>query len=339
MKIKPILLPGAAVLLLFVFFLSGVFSCKHEPADLSGFPEICFERDVLPIFQTSCALSGCHNGSGGGESHYDFSNYQGILEAVQPGKPESSPAYTSLTAIWSENLMPPSQPISETNRTIIRLWILQGAMNTTCADTSGSTTDTSSNTAYVNPRACFQRDIFPVLQSSCGIAGCHDGTGEENEFLATSYNTIMTAVRPRQPNESKLYRVITTGGGEDKMPPYPYDPLTSAQIDSIYNWISYGAPNEDCGFVCDTISEVTFAGTIWPLIETNCKGCHSGTSPSGNTSLASFSDVSAVATSGTLLGALNGTPPNVQMPPSGPLQDCQIRQVQMWIENGALNNK
>ncbi len=318
MKRKSRILPAAVILSGFATIFLGIFSCKHDVADLSAFPTICFERDVLPIFQTSCALSGCHDGQGGGESHYVFTDYPGIMEAVTPGKPESSRAYTSLTRIWGEGLMPPKQPISQDNRTLIRMWILQGAQETTCPDTTSPPDTTTITPPYVNPRACFQRDIFPVLQSGCGLAGCHDGTSGENEFLVTSYNNIMRSVVPGDPGRSRLYRVITNGGGEDRMPPFPYDPLTTAQIDSIFSWISYGAPNEDCGQSCDTTSVITFSGVILPLIETNCRGCHSGASPSGNTSLTNYSDISAAANSGILTGALRGTPPNIQMPPFQP---------------------
>ncbi len=337
MKIKPIVFPGVVIVMLAGFLLTGVFSCRHDTGDLSGFTEVCFERDVLPIFQTSCGLSGCHQ-KGGGESNYILTNYQGILNGVTPGKPESSPAYTALSAIWSEGMMPPDQPLSLNNRTIIRLWIEQGALNTTCPDT---TTKNPNDTIaqYVNPRACFQRDIFPVLQSNCSISGCHDGTGEGSEYLFTSYTTIMKSVRPGDPTQSKLYRVITTGGGEDKMPPYPHDPLTTAQIDSIYNWIGYGATDENCGVMCDTTITITYADVVWPMIETNCKGCHSGSSPSGSTLLTSYNEVSTLALSGKLAGVLRGTGLNVQMPPSGSLPDCQIRQIEIWTENGAQNNK
>ncbi len=340
MKRKTGKLSAVLVFMAMAAMFSGVFSCKHDPADLSGFQTVCFERDVLPIFQTGCALSGCHDAQGGGESHYRFTDYQGILEAVDPGKPESSPAYTSLTAIWSENFMPPDQPLSLNNRTLIRLWILQGALETTCADTTAPLdTITPPPPPYVNPRACFQRDIFPVLQSSCGLAGCHDGSTGENEFLATSYTTIMHSVQPGKPASSKLYRVITTSGDEDRMPPYPYSALTRAQIDSIYNWIGYGAPDEDCGESCDTTGTITFTGNIWPLVQTWCLGCHSGTYPSGNTLLTNYSQISAAAGSGLLSGALRGISPNVQMPPSGPLSECQIRQVEIWAADGAQNTR
>ena len=120
--------------------LIGVFSCRHDSNQIDFLQEVCFETDILPIFQTSCAISGCH--SQGGES-YSFTSYQGIMDAVTPGDPAKSPAYISLTKIWSvEGMMPPSQPLSEYNRTLIRVWIQQGAKNTACK--SGFAAGTSS---------------------------------------------------------------------------------------------------------------------------------------------------------------------------------------------------
>jgi hypothetical protein len=121
------------------------------------------------------------------------------------------------------------------------------------------------------------------------------------------------------------------------MPPSGSSQLTLAEIDSIGKWISYGALNETCGEACDTINPVTFSGTIWPVIQTTCTGCHSGASPSGNILLGSYSNVSAVASNGVLINSLKGNGV-IKMPPSGSLSVCKIRQFEIWIKNGYLNN-
>ncbi len=314
-----------------VMLFSGIPACTHESDMLDDFDEICFEREVLPIFQSNCSRTGCHDG-GGGESRYVFTTYQGILEAVKPGDPSGSPAYTSLTNIWGEGMMPPDQPLSQENRTLIRLWIQQGARYTTCPDTSGQG-------SYVNPRACFDRDILPVLLSSCAISNCHDNVTAAEGYRFTSYANTLQAVTAGYPLSSELYEKLVESDPSERMPPPPYSPLPDYQIDSIYSWISYGAPNEACGEFCDTLGAITFSGVIWPLIETNCRGCHSGTTPSGGISLSSYGELVAVANTGQLLGALKGTLPYIQMPPSGPLSDCRIRQVDLWIQDGAPNNK
>jgi hypothetical protein len=110
--------------------ISWITSCKHE-ADISNLPEMCFERDVLPIFSNNCAISGCHNGSGG--EQMALTNYSQIRNTVVPYNPDKSQSYKAITSTWGEGQMPPGQPISQEKRTIIRLWIEQGANETTCA--------------------------------------------------------------------------------------------------------------------------------------------------------------------------------------------------------------
>jgi hypothetical protein len=316
-----------------VFVIALVYSCKHEPYETSDFPEICFEKEVLPIFQNSCGLSGCHDESTAKEG-YVLTNYNSILKAIMPGEPEKSPAYTSLTA-RGEDRMPPDNVLPLQSRQTIRLWIEQGAQNTTCTDT-GNNGGNNGNGGV--GRACFERDILPVLLSSCGISGCHDNITKADGYSLTDYNGTLAAVIPGDPQESELFEKITEDSPSDRMPPPGYDPLPQQHIDSIYNWILYGALNEDCGESCDTISEITFSAVVWPILELNCRGCHSGNNPSGSVYLTDYSTVSFVASSGLLNSVLRGTNEKPIMPPSGSLPECNIRQIELWIENGYQNN-
>jgi hypothetical protein len=307
---------------------SWITSCVHN-ALIDDIPEICFERDVLPIFQNNCAISGCHDGSG--ESDLHLTSYVPISHAVEPGKPYSSPVYKAIITTSGENIMPPDQPLSLENRTIIRLWIEQGALLTICQDTTGQ------GSGYVNPLACFSRDILPVLVSRCASTGCHDATTHQENYIFSSYSTTMTAVSSGNPDESKLYEVIKFATGENKMPPSGNPQLTFAEIDSIRAWISYGAKNQYCGEVCDTINPVTFSGTIWPVMQTSCTGCHSGASPSGSLTLTNYDNIAAAASNGSLLNSLKGNGVT-KMPLGGSFSACRIRQFEIWINNGHLNN-
>lgn len=304
-------------------------ACTHS-ADITDLPEVCFEKDVLPVFQNSCAITGCHDGHG--ESGLMLNNYLDISHAVNPGRPFESEVYKAMIATSGENRMPPDQPLSLENRTIIRVWIEQGALLTICPDAGGNGGD-----PYVNPRACFTRDILPVLVSRCASIGCHDAVTHTEGYIFTSYSTAMAAVVPGNPGGSKLYEVITKPLGEDRMPPAGSAQLTLAEIDSIRKWISYGALNENCGEVCDTINPVTFSGTIWPVIQTSCLGCHSGTSPSGNVNLGSYASVSVPAGNGQLIKSLRGAGVP-RMPPAGTFSLCRIRQFEIWVSNGFPNN-
>jgi hypothetical protein len=130
MKPEKIWISGILLTSIIWLILITVFSCRHDSIQLDELGEVCFESDILPIFQTSCAISGCH--VQGGES-YVFDTYENIRKAISPGEPDKSEAYKALSKIWSiEGMMPPSQPLSEYNRTLIRVWIQQGARNTTC---------------------------------------------------------------------------------------------------------------------------------------------------------------------------------------------------------------
>jgi hypothetical protein len=325
------------LLILFTLF-SWFSSCTHV-AEIANIPEVCFTGDVLPIFTTNCAIPGCHDG-GGRESRLALNSYTDIIQNVTPGNPDASRLYQTIIAKWG-NRMPPSQPLSMENRTKIRVWIEQGATLTICTDTTGTGVNGGNNgigsgNTYV-ARACFTRDILPVIESRCASTGCHDATTHRQGYNYTTYTNIMSSVSPGKPASSRLYTVINAAGGESKMPPASSPQLTTAEIDSIGKWIGYGALNETCGEVCDTINPVTFSGTIWPIIQSTCTGCHSGNSPSGNILLASYNNVAAVASNGSLMNSLKGTGVP-QMPLSGSFSACRIRQFDIWIKNGSLND-
>lgn len=131
--------------IIFFTIISWVTSCTHLN-DLTDLPEVCFEGDILPIFANSCAISGCHDGQG--ESDLRFNNYLDISHAVVPGDPYSSKAYKAIIATFGENKMPPDQPLSLDNRTLIRIWIEQGAKLTTCPQ---STSNNNTNKAQAGP--------------------------------------------------------------------------------------------------------------------------------------------------------------------------------------------
>lgn len=338
-KIKNVVLAGVTGVFLISLFATGLNSCMHESEIIDDIPEICFEAEILPIFKNSCALSGCHDEIAA-EEDYIFSNYENIVKAVVPGEANNSEAYLSMIDFRSDDLMPPNQPLSLENRSLIRIWIDQGAKNTTCPDTSTHPIDTTLNpqdtATWVNPRACFDRDILPILQASCAFSGCHDAVTAAGERVYIDYAGTLKGVRPGDPEESNLYQKLVESNADDIMPPSPYDPLPQAQIDSIYNWILYGALDEYCGVACDTTA-VTYSGIIWPIIELSCASCHRGGSPSGGVSLTNYSEVAATASNGILLKVLSGNGASL-MPPGGALSDCKISQVEKWITNGFPND-
>lgn len=333
MKIDKVYFFLAVVTIASAYF--WVSSCRHDPGIPAGTPEICFDREVLPIFQNNCAMTGCHGGSG--RSRMNLTTFDGIAGEVSAFNPDQSRLYLAIIG-RGEGLMPPRNPLTIESRTIIRLWILQGATHTTCPDTTGKGGGDTGAT-----RACFTRDILPILVSNCAMAGCHDAITHKEGYNFSTYAGTMSTVTAGNYSSSRLYQSITGTGGDRKgemegiMPPPPASPLSQAAIDSIKAWITYGALNEICFQGCDTINPVTFSGIIWPFMQTTCTGCHSGTSPSGNISLTSYANVQTVANNGQLMNALKGNGVPV-MPPSGSLSTCRLRQFELWVNAGALNN-
>jgi hypothetical protein len=306
-------------------------SCTSDPSDIGSLREVCFDAEVLPIFQTGCAVSGCHDATAA--DGYRLDSYASIMKGIQPFDAFASTIYRPIIST-GEDRMPPEVPLTLEERMLIRVWIDQGAARTVCGDSVP--TDTTGGNPWSNPHVCFERDILPVMQSSCGITGCHDPFTMVEEYNFTTYAGILEGLNPGNPNSSKIYESITEDEPSDIMPPPPYDPLTQAQIDSIYNWILAGAPNEPCGESCDTVS-VTFNTHLEPLMVASCKGCHSGTSPQGGVRLESYNDLVASVNSGAVPAVLTASSGYSLMPPYGQLSECEIRTFEIWIENGMPN--
>ncbi len=124
-------LAGGLFLFVVIFTTTGILpSCKHESLNLAQFDTVCFERDILPVFQNGCATTGCHGGSGG--RGMQLNTYAGIAREVTPGSPATSRAYQMIVSQILQP-MPPSHALAESDRIKIRIWIEQGAKNTTCS--------------------------------------------------------------------------------------------------------------------------------------------------------------------------------------------------------------
>lgn len=120
-------------LLILLFSIGPLSSCSHPSEGVDKIPPICFDTQVLPILQSNCTMEGCHGGGSQGRG-ITFSDYASVLKEVTPYDSKNSRIYTAITSRWS-NVMPPSTypPLSVDQRTIIDVWIQQGAKrDTTC---------------------------------------------------------------------------------------------------------------------------------------------------------------------------------------------------------------
>lgn len=317
------------ILSLTVIIVSSLFiaiSCRHEGIPADQMEPVCFNQQVLPIFQNSCATSGCHNAQGG-ESGYVFTDYSNIMKAITPGNASKSKAYKAITS--SFQLMPPHNPLPMDKRILIRVWIDQGAKETNC-DTQANNPDTKAGNLW----ACYERDIQPIFNNSCAVSGCHNSVSHKEGIDLSSYAKAFAAIKPGNPEQSKIYKAITKSpNSEDFMPRKPYGALSQASIDSIYSWIKRGGLYEECASVCDTTGNITYASHIKPIIDRTCVSCHGAGNPSGGIKLLTKTDVQAAAVSGKLLAAIQRKG-KIVMPPSSPLEVCQVREFELWINQG-----
>ncbi len=338
-----------AAICIFLMEAFAFYSCTHDPVFINEMDTICFEKQILPVLQNSCGISGCHDAATAAEG-FTASGYESIIQIVSPGDVHASKLYQVITDIWSENMMPPDRPLTLEQRTAIHLWIAQGAQNTTCSEPSPDTTGNGNNGGIVLPKdtTCFVQDILPIFSSSCAISGCHDAATHEDGFTLTSYATITSnpeSIVPYNPGESKIYKVVTENESNDRMPPPPLSALSSEQIEKLRKWILEGALNSDCPeSTCDTTGTIEFSGQVWPVIQADCVGCHNSTLASGNVNLDGYDGIKTYADlqiNGTpvLVGTIRKLSGFVPMPPNeSRVSDCNARQIELWIEQGKLNN-
>lgn len=208
-------------------------SCKHEPAlpPLSNTPiqkgdcvsgKVYFVNDILPIFQSKCAIPGCHSSNGADGVLLD--TYVNIMTTaeIKPYKPNSGDLMEVLTDN-GDNRMPPApySPLSANEISLIQTWISEGAVNDVC-------TQTFCDTANVR----FSTTVFPIIQQNC--LGCHGSVNTQGGVLLTDYINITQLI----PNNT-LANTITGAG---KLMP-PSGKMSDCSVESILKWINSGYPN------------------------------------------------------------------------------------------------
>ncbi len=214
---------------IYFLFLNG---CSHEPLNPNNnkndslvFETNCdpdtvyFQNEILPMLQSTCALSGCHNSA----SHREgvvLETYSDIMHYVTPGKPNASNLYFSIRYD-----MPPSKDdrLDSDQRKLIADWIDQGALNNKCE----SGCDTSNYT--------FIDQIQPILNKYC--IGCHGNSGGEKGVILVGYDNVILEV-----DNGKLENAIQGKNGVQLMP--PGNSMPTCEIDLIKNWIKHGAKND-----------------------------------------------------------------------------------------------
>jgi hypothetical protein len=87
---------------------------------------------------------------------------------------------------------------------------------------------------------------------------------------------------------------------------------------------------------CDT-TNVTYSGTIVPILNNNCLGCHSAAATGGSILLTTYAEV--LASAPRITGSIKQLSGYSAMPKGGgKISSCSISQWDIWVRKGMLNN-
>lgn len=219
---------GAIVLL--SFLNTG---CKHKPIiepeppiPIPCSPDtVFFERDILPILISNCALSGCHSDSDP-QDGVNLTSYNRVMATadIKPGKADGD-LWEAINETKPDEIMPPPPrtPLTTEQKELIRKWMLQGAKNYICED----------ETNCVTVDMSFNNDIRPILQTYC--IGCHGPVNPGGGYNFSNFSGVSVVV-----NNNKLLGSIRREVGFSPMP-QGGAPLPQCSIDKITAWIAQGA--------------------------------------------------------------------------------------------------
>jgi hypothetical protein len=199
--------------------------------------------------------------------------------------------------------------------------------------TDTTATRNGNNNQTKNDSVCFNTQILPLIINNCATTGCHDATSRVEGLNLTNYTAIRKMVNPITMKGSLL--TVTQSTGRNRMPPAPMAPMDTTAINLIKKWMGQGALNRVCtDSPCDS-SNVTYRAKISTLIHTNCKGCHQSSNAGGGVNLENYNLVKTSIQSGKFMCTIYQNSGCSPMPKGGlKLSKCDIRLIEIWIENG-----
>ncbi len=214
-----------------LFLWVSLCGCTHHPVMAPTVSDtttpVSFSYQVLPIIESSCGVTTCHD-AGTHQAGLTLSSYEAIRALVQPGDTTGSLLYERITASDTALRMPkePELTLTSLQKVLLRNWILQGAPN------SSVPTDTIDTTLI-----SYRTTIAPIFEIHC--RGCHNEFDHAGHFDATNIEHLRAYA-----SDGTLLGVITH---EKDYQPMPRNAdtlgpmLSAADIARIQAWIDRGA--------------------------------------------------------------------------------------------------
>lgn len=188
---------------------------------------IYFKKDILPILQGSCALSGCHDASSAAKGVI-LDNYENVTNTidVSPFNLGGSQLYEILTTSNTSQIMPPGGKLENTQISLIAQWILQGALDLECdyEPVGCDTVDIS-----------YSGTISKILSNSC--YACHSTSIAFGDVILDTYDGVK-----KEAESDRLLGVLNWDQGFQRMP-QGKNQLDSCTIAKVKSWIDEGAQN------------------------------------------------------------------------------------------------
>ena len=211
----------------FTFFLILFLLFFYQCGSYKVIPDVCFNKNILPIFISKCTTSGCHiGGTGRQQGGSDFRTYDGIVSKVTAYHPLLSSVYTKCTG--NSPSMPPSPnpPLTSTELEYIKYWIHTGAKNST--DCGGKLCDTTN--------VSFSGRIQPLFNTWC--VGCHNSATAGGGYDLSTYAGVKNSISPSDRlmgslNQVSGYSAMPSGSGK----------LSTCDINAVQKWVNSGYQN------------------------------------------------------------------------------------------------
>jgi mono/diheme cytochrome c family protein len=190
---------------------------------------VYFEQEILPILNSNCAKSGCHDPISHKEG-LNLTSYAKVISSgiVRPNNANGSKLIKVIKLTSGEEAMPPypNPKLTAAQIALLSKWISQGAKDTSCIETFITCDSTG---------VSYSGFIAPLFSTFC--AGCHSGGNPSGGILLNSYNGVKAIAQT-----GRLMGAISWSAGYQQMPQNG-NKLTDCSIAKINAWINDGAPN------------------------------------------------------------------------------------------------
>ncbi len=217
---------------LIIFTVLLLATCKHEPTQIiltkdtsnnnppvtPTYDSVCFNTQILPLINASCAQAGCHDAITR-EEGLNLTSYASIRSLALKGDLVS---YITTTKASKRMPPPPQQPMDTANINLIKKWIAEGAKNTIC---NTGNCDTN-NVAY-------GKHIVPLINTYC--KACHNTSNKQGNINLDNYTDVKN-----QTLTGHLICCITNAGC--KFMPQGGAMLSTCNIRKIEIWAANNCP-------------------------------------------------------------------------------------------------